>query len=107
MHLREMRQIKGKPEQLKTSGRAASVFHTDYFLQGFMHGLVRGSTPTSLLAAVAHIILVELFTKSPFKMSIINISNSEFITVGAINNIVILNLYLTPNLRCIETLCIR
>lgn len=30
--------------------------------------------------------LVELFTKSPFKMSIISINNSEFMTISAINN---------------------
>lgn len=54
MHRREMRQIKGKLEQLKTSGRAVSVFHTDYFLQGFMHGLVRQSTPTFISRCCKH-----------------------------------------------------
>lgn len=49
---------------------------------------------------------VELFAKSPFKMSIIKINNSEFITTNAINNIEILNLYIMPDLRCIEALYI-
>lgn len=51
-------------------------------------------------------ILVDLFTKSLFRMSIININNSEFITNSAINNTKILNLYLMPDLRCIEALYI-
>lgn len=46
-------------------------------------------------------ILVELFTKPPFKMPIININNSESITISAINNTEILNY-----LRCIEALYI-
>lgn len=49
---------------------------------------------------------VELFTKSPFKMSIIKKNNPEFTTVNEINNIEILNLYLMPDLRCIEALYI-
>lgn len=111
MHLRhKRRQIKGKPEQLKISGRLVSVFSTDLFHQEFVHGLVRGSTPTLISRCCTHD-ACSVFHKMTFQnvyslYIIIYICNSEFITIGAITNTPTSNFYLVPDRRCIEAFAI-